>query len=295
MQLLTHDDTWLASVLGGDGGARGLGPRPSDASRADEHRRRARRRRARGGVARRAVRRHVRADHRRAPQRRRRRHDWPAGRRRRSRAGGGAAGAPRPWLAGRPTTPRRSSSASSEVRAANGGARSIRHNEQMTCRPAVPLVLTGLLLAAVVACGSAARLGPRVRGTGRQRRHARRPSPPRRARPPTAAAARRRVVFLGDSLTAGSRPADRGGLSVAHRRAARARAARAGRWSTPASRATPRPAALRRLDWAIEGGAEVVVVALGGNDGLRGLPVDGIWRATSTPSSAGRRRRARQW
>lgn len=32
--------------------------------------------------------------------------------------------------------------------------------------------------------------------------------------------------------------------------------------------------ALRRLDWALDGGAEILVVALGGNDGLRGLPID---------------------
>ena len=31
---------------------------------------------------------------------------------------------------------------------------------------------------------------------------------------------------------------------------------------------------LRRLEWALDGDAEVLVVALGGNDGLRGLPVD---------------------
>ena len=29
---------------------------------------------------------------------------------------------------------------------------------------------------------------------------------------------------------------------------------------------------LRRLDWALEGDVRVLVVALGGNDGLRGLP-----------------------
>ena len=32
--------------------------------------------------------------------------------------------------------------------------------------------------------------------------------------------------------------------------------------------------ALRRLDWALEGDAEILIVALGGNDGLRGLPVE---------------------
>lgn len=31
---------------------------------------------------------------------------------------------------------------------------------------------------------------------------------------------------------------------------------------------------LRRLDWSIEGDTRVLVVALGGNDGLRGLPVE---------------------
>ena len=31
---------------------------------------------------------------------------------------------------------------------------------------------------------------------------------------------------------------------------------------------------LRRLDWALEGDVRVLVVALGGNDGLRGLPIE---------------------
>ena len=31
---------------------------------------------------------------------------------------------------------------------------------------------------------------------------------------------------------------------------------------------------LRRLEWAMDGGADLLIVALGGNDGLRGLPVD---------------------
>jgi acyl-CoA thioesterase-1 len=32
------------------------------------------------------------------------------------------------------------------------------------------------------------------------------------------------------------------------------------------------------VDWALDGGADVVVVALGGNDGLRGLPVEELAR-----------------
>lgn len=35
---------------------------------------------------------------------------------------------------------------------------------------------------------------------------------------------------------------------------------------------------VRRLDWALEGGAAIVVVALGGNDALRGLPVADLRR-----------------
>jgi acyl-CoA thioesterase-1 len=35
---------------------------------------------------------------------------------------------------------------------------------------------------------------------------------------------------------------------------------------------------LRRLDWSLEGGAAVVVIALGGNDALRGLPAPDLER-----------------
>lgn len=35
---------------------------------------------------------------------------------------------------------------------------------------------------------------------------------------------------------------------------------------------------LRRLDWSLDGDVKVLVVALGGNDGLRGLPVDEMKR-----------------
>jgi acyl-CoA thioesterase-1 len=33
---------------------------------------------------------------------------------------------------------------------------------------------------------------------------------------------------------------------------------------------------LSRLDWALDGDVRVLIVALGGNDGLRGLPADGL-------------------
>ena len=35
---------------------------------------------------------------------------------------------------------------------------------------------------------------------------------------------------------------------------------------------------LERLDWALEGDVRVLIVALGGNDGLRGLPVEQLRR-----------------
>src|SRR2546423_4389221 len=39
---------------------------------------------------------------------------------------------------------------------------------------------------------------------------------------------------------------------------------------------------LSRLDWALDGDVRVLVVALGGNDGLRGLPVEQLKRNLST-------------
>ncbi len=39
---------------------------------------------------------------------------------------------------------------------------------------------------------------------------------------------------------------------------------------------------LRRLDWSLEGNAKILVLALGANDGLRGLPVDAMRRNLST-------------
>ena len=86
------------------------------------------------------------------------------------------------------------------------------------------------------------------------------------------AAARPRVVFLGDSLTAGlglpraqSVPSliqarlDREGYSYEVVNAGVSGDTAAG--------------GLRRLEWALEGDVDVLVVELGANDGLRGLPV----------------------
>ena len=82
-----------------------------------------------------------------------------------------------------------------------------------------------------------------------------------------------RLVTLGDSLTAGfglgpdqAYPArlqdrlDAGGYQIQVVNAGVSGDTSAG--------------GLRRLEWALDGDVELLVVALGGNDGLRGLPVD---------------------
>lgn len=86
-----------------------------------------------------------------------------------------------------------------------------------------------------------------------------------------ARAAKSRVVFLGDSLTAGlgleqaeayptliQQKIDGAGLPYEVVNAGVSGDTSAG--------------GLSRLDWALEGDVKVMVVALGGNDGLRGLP-----------------------
>ena len=94
--------------------------------------------------------------------------------------------------------------------------------------------------------------------------------PPTPAKPP--APARPRVVALGDSLTAGlglpetdAYPAllqqkiEQGGYALDVVNAGVSGDTSAG--------------GLRRLDWALEGDVRVLILALGANDGLRGLPV----------------------
>ncbi len=84
--------------------------------------------------------------------------------------------------------------------------------------------------------------------------------------------ASRRIVMLGDSLTAGL------GLEVGQAYPALLQArldARKAGWRIVNAGVSGDTSAggLRRLDWALDGGAAVVLVALGGNDALRGLPV----------------------
>ena len=82
-----------------------------------------------------------------------------------------------------------------------------------------------------------------------------------------------RVIAFGDSLTAGL------GLSPEEAYPARLqeRLTSAGyrlRVVNAGVSGETSAGGLRRLDWALEGDVRVLILALGGNDGLRGLPVD---------------------
>jgi acyl-CoA thioesterase I len=87
------------------------------------------------------------------------------------------------------------------------------------------------------------------------------------------ASAKPRIVFLGDSLTAGlGLPGEQSFPSLIGRRLAErgydyeiVNAGVSGDTSA---------GGVRRLDWSLEGDVRVLVLALGANDGLRGLPTD---------------------
>ena len=84
-----------------------------------------------------------------------------------------------------------------------------------------------------------------------------------------------RVVFLGDSLTAGY------GLETdeAYPALLQARMQAEGYHYEVVNAGVSGDTSaggLRRLDWALAGDVRVIVVALGGNDGLRGLPVEAL-------------------
>lgn len=84
--------------------------------------------------------------------------------------------------------------------------------------------------------------------------------------------ANRRIVVLGDSLTAGlGLEAEQAFPALLQTRLD----ARKPGWLIVNAGVSGDTSAggLRRLDWALDGGAAVVLVALGGNDALRGLPV----------------------
>lgn len=100
------------------------------------------------------------------------------------------------------------------------------------------------------------------------------------------------VVFLGDSLTAGygldpdqAFPAVLGRLLAAE--GAPVTVVNAGVSGDTSA------GGLRRVDWVLSQKPDVLVVALGGNDGLRGLPVDELERNLDAIVAAGKRAGAR--
>lgn len=97
------------------------------------------------------------------------------------------------------------------------------------------------------------------------------PADPAEAPAATPVTAARRVVFLGDSLTAGlGLPIEQAYPSLV----ARKLEARNKGWTVVNAGVSGDTSAggVRRLDWSLNGGAAILVVALGGNDALRGLP-----------------------
>lgn len=116
-----------------------------------------------------------------------------------------------------------------------------------------------------------------------------RAEPVRRADPRPSAPVRPQVVILGDSLTAGlgltadqAYPAllqekiNSSGLSFQVVNAGVSGDTTAG--------------GLRRLNWVLQGDVRVLVVALGGNDALRGLPVEELHRNLTTIVQTARER-----
>ncbi len=131
---------------------------------------------------------------------------------------------------------------------------------------AAPLVLITLALAA---CGGSSEVPAAAPAAAE--------SPAAATAPAPAVPAARKVVFLGDSLTAGlGLPIEQAYPSLIE---ARLRARDRG-WAVVNAGVSGDTSAggLRRLEWSMDGGAAIVVVALGGNDGLRGLPVDDLSR-----------------
>jgi acyl-CoA thioesterase-1 len=123
-------------------------------------------------------------------------------------------------------------------------------------------------MALVVVGGCAPREAPGPDGTAVARLAA---NPPSGSRAP--AESRPRVVVLGDSLTAGL------GLSAdeAYPALLQQRLDAAGlKYHVVNAGVSGDTSAggLSRLDWALDGDVRVLIVALGGNDALRGLPVE---------------------
>ena len=93
----------------------------------------------------------------------------------------------------------------------------------------------------------------------------------------TPAPARPRVVVLGDSLTAGLGLPETEAFPAVLQRTIDEAGYKFDVVNAGVSGDTS-AGGMRRLDWALDGDVKVLVLALGANDGLRGLPVDQLKR-----------------
>jgi acyl-CoA thioesterase I len=122
-----------------------------------------------------------------------------------------------------------------------------------------------LLLAVTAACGG----GGTGKTSGGERENA---SPPAAAPAPAAAAGKPLVIFLGDSLTAGLGLAEEQAYpALLERRLAGE--GRPVRVINAGVSGDTTAGGLARLDWLLDQKPDLMVVGLGANDGLRGLPL----------------------
>jgi acyl-CoA thioesterase I len=134
-------------------------------------------------------------------------------------------------------------------------------------------VVLAALVTTTAACGSASDAPRDVLRSPAAAPQAQAAAPVSAAR--AAARLRPRIVILGDSLTAGlGLSADQAYPTVLQRRLTdeglNYEVVNAGVSGDTSA------GGLSRLDWALQGDVRVLVVALGGNDGLRGLPVEAL-------------------
>jgi len=137
------------------------------------------------------------------------------------------------------------------------------------------VVLLGVALAAAAACTARTEEREDLGRTPRAAQSADRRGP--RAEGTTQRVERPRIVVLGDSLTSGL------GLAVAERYPSllQRRLDDAGLTFEVVNAGVSGDTSaggLARLDWALDGDVRVLIVALGGNDGLRALPTDELRR-----------------
>ena len=123
----------------------------------------------------------------------------------------------------------------------------------------VTLIL--LFLVSLVACG----------GDGPQAVQPATPGPPA----PPAQVSKPRIVFLGDSLTAGLGLSPDQSFPSLIGKKLKDKGLHYDVINAGVSGDTS-AGGLRRLDWSLDGDVRVLIVALGGNDGLRGLPIDDL-------------------